>query len=79
MGRTNNSNLTVAEQIAELREIRKMLQAERSNLAAKNRSLAAENSQLKVEKRSLLNYIKELEIFLPHKRDEHDQDEKIWI
>jgi len=54
-----------------------MLQAERSNLAAKNRSLAAENSQLKVEKRSLLNYIKELEIFLPHKRDEHDQDEKI--
>lgn len=70
MGRTNKPNLTVAEQLAELREIRKLLQAERSTLAAKNRSLAADNAQLKLEKRSLLQYIKELEMFLPHKKNE---------
>lgn len=79
MGRIRKPYLTVAEQLAEIRELRRLLVEERSNLAAKNRSLAADNMQLKVEKTSLIKYIKELEMYLPHKRNENDEDEKMGI
>lgn len=61
--------LSLSEALQELKKQRQFLQAQLSANSDRMRQLNMENQQLRIEKKSLLDYIKELEKFSVDKID----------
>lgn len=74
---SRSAKLSLDEIILELRELRKLLIADRREFSKRRKQLNMENQRLRTEKKALLDYIKELEKFSVDKIDVEDLKDKL--